>query len=687
MLYDIFGDSVAANGDISGTGTSKSQRAKRRKIAKEFEETIKSLRLPPGVQIHAFGSEYWQDVIDSGRLPEKALATARSCASSTKSSQDPICHPMFSYVADKDHYEIRESFWDLADELSDKYHPMLRNVERRFYEEFSRKTRPAFKSWAQKVVNLYEVGQPIGLNRKALNLAVSRVIDEMAMMIDWFDPEESREWVTKEWSRRDRRYVLKPVTDPEKLIELSRKETNSGMAAYQEDQFCARWVKKGNLRDYAIQTAALWLSGGEPARISMQDNDLWMLFARSKDEEMDGGKEARPVICPPLADKMAGKAITEPIIALFQWAAEQGICTKYAGFRGGERMQETLHRDGITACQYWAELDWKSFDANCASLLPMAVTVVKTMVPEQFHSYLDLDLEWAMSAKILTPIGVLSSSGVNAMPSGWSKTSIYGTICSRIAIEYICIRAEQGAEARQEDSPFAPETFYCFGDDVLMASKSELDFHLAGEFAKELGMVINTKKCNQTEMFEYDGEGNEYDGRLAAFLGYYHYANSVELQRRGYFPLMRMAPKFFWAERYTVYPEDSVKKMSVLDLLSRLEVLSHYEDEDLMDVVRLVMTHAKPWVTKDLMRSVSGSVLTEEQWEIIREARSSRKILEMGINAWNSTHILANWIQLNEQEDAIDEGPITGLPEEEVELDDDINAIYEFQLSFGDIDI
>lgn len=663
--FDAYGRPV--KGARRDGSASKGARKSANKAARSYQALLRKYPLPSYLSLIPFSDEYFEALVASGKLTTKALQQMRSCASSTKAPQD--AHPIKGVKLTDDHYKARDEFWELVKHTT-PFQDSL-EVERRFHDEFSRRTRPAFEKWFGKVLELYGSKRTISTDVEwALQLATDRVISEVKEMMTIHGTRihmlaETRE-TAPSWFGISKSLHLAPLS-ASKAFEMAKKNTNSGMCAGLDVQFANEWGHKVAIRDYAIINAERWVQGythpivntsdnpqifsqfiscegEESEKVSsissvaagMGDNDLWMLFARAKDEMMEGSSEARPIVCPTAIDKVAGKMFTAPVISLFQMYSrlkQKGhdgtkLNSTYAGFCGGEFMQNALRSDGFHELNDWSELDWKGFDRNCAGLLPYALRVMKSLYSPEYHKYLEDDLTWASNAKILTPEGLLivDESGTMAMPSGWSKTSLYGTFCSRIAMEYLRIMSE-----RENEHLFSH--LYCFGDDVLMGHAHQPGKDVIRKIshaASDIGMVVNMKKCNQTSG----------DARFAAFLGYYHRPQNIISGQRGWFPLMRMAPKFLYDESYSALPKQW-KNFLTLKTLSKLEVLSGRDYHAYRAIVKFVRELYADVISIDSMPEI-GYALTEEEWEELRHARISRAVMTDGLENWISAICMAD---------------------------------------------
>lgn len=342
------------------------------------------------------------------------------------------------------------------------------------------------------------------------------VVHALWMEVEWNPDMEILEWAKTEVVKeiQDALQLLHGTTKlqplaVEEAIDKVTKGRNSGFP-----YFTSKWFRKPEVLDYYMDQARRLINGEDTL-----SGCPHILYKRVQPNGI-GTPKMRPVECPPKGEAIAAKCLTDKFIEVFK------TIPSYYGFNGGENVYKIL--GPYMEYDWLVESDFSKFDQRVVHLMPHVFQVIMRLVPQKYWRYLQIVLEYYQNAKLLTPIGLISSDRRNGLMSGEGWTSVIGTLANSIAVKYTMRRMGVDDYLRLS-----------FGDDIAIATNK---FNLE-EFEKymlELGMDCNRSKQNAST------------GPQAyfSFLGWYHFRDDWQRGGQGKFPMCRIAPGLYYREFY-----------------------------------------------------------------------------------------------------------------------------------------
>jgi len=213
------------------------------------------------------------------------------------------------------------------------------------------------------------------------------------------------------------------------------------------------------------------------------------------------------------------------------------LIPSFAGFKGSDYLHETFEQEGIFLFDEFLADDKSRFDITAKQIqLNAFIKFLKAITHPSQHAYIDNILgDYYRNGKLLTPFGLIECSVPHGLCSGDGWTSIIGTICNYIALQYSC-------KIQQNRGLIMQYQIYCFGDDGLIASDCKLDLELYEKCNADLGLVVNKSKQEQSSDF-------------FSFLGYYYFReywnNNEDKSKVAKFPMWRILSGLYYKEKET----------------------------------------------------------------------------------------------------------------------------------------
>lgn len=446
-------------------------------------------KLPKHVKLITYDTPEWEQI---KRSNSEAWEKGRGMVQTLWSGGPINRHETFE---GKTGEEIRDEIMSIVD------FPEMADVEEKFYHKFGDYAKLPYTEWAEKVHALFPESVNFEPDETCLLEAVRHVTDLIREGLQNIGCEELVRYSAKD------------------AFSLASKGKNSGWPF-----FSKKWSKKDGdeyvneeMVKYYIEQATSLLNG-----VDVLKDTPYILFCRSQANGFNTAK-MRPVEAPTKAEAIAAKAYTEYLVRAFQ------TIPQFYGMKGGEKVHEVM--DDFRSYKYWVEGDFSSFDNTCGPLMPYVFNILKELSNHENDAYFDIVYKFYSEARVITPLGLISSDKGCGLMSGSGWTSVIGTIVNSISVRYVMNR--MGIQDYKN---------LAYGDDIALAC-NEFDIEAFERYMFELNLICNKSKQCVTEGAQ----------ARVSFLGYYHFKDKPE--NTGVFPIMRLAPGLVYREKWAALDE------------------------------------------------------------------------------------------------------------------------------------
>lgn len=477
------------------TSRSKNQKKEdKKKAAKENDraERRSAMEIPAHIKILSYQSSDWSDLMAQSQDVE--IIPGWSLADAYKKGRGESYHLWSEGVElrqDTFHdYSPEDFIQAIVDLNSDE---LMEPIERKFAQKFGSYKATSFDAWHDK---LWTYWDEVSFNPDSsiLAQAVSETVEELKTALVQLTGSD----------------IIEPLPVEEGIKRVT-KGRNSGWPF-----FTSKWATDSAKLEYYIHNAKLLLSGTDTL-----SGTPHMLYKRVQPNGLNQPPKMRAVQCPPKHDAIAAKCLTDRFIDVFK------ACPPYYGFNGGENVYKVLQP--YMEYDILVESDFSSFDQKVIGLMPYVFQVIRKLIPKAYWRYLQIVFDYYRHAKVLTPIGLVSSDRPNGLCSGDGWTSVIGTLANSIATKYTMRRMGVCDYMRLS-----------FGDDIAIAT-DHFDVDAFERYMAELGMDCNKSKQN----------ASTGPDAYFSFLGYYHFRSRWLNGNQGMFPMTRIATGLYYKEYFT----------------------------------------------------------------------------------------------------------------------------------------
>jgi len=271
---------------------------------------------------------------------------------------------------------------------------------------------------------------------------------------------------------------------------------------------------------------------------SLLDNAYYALFTRKgtrgRTDTTDIKATERPVQCSSLIERFLGTGVQKPLANL------QRIHPYSQGHNGVWRMGKPI-QEAFAKYDTAFEADYSGFDASIMN--PVVRRIFERVIIPVFdpkdHPRIIALMEHYLSAKLWTPVGLISSEHVGLM-SGSMLTNVIGMIYGQMAWKYFLTRL------REDESVELDCTSLGYSDDLAaffnVPDQWEGPSDIVPRFAKytaELNLVVHPDK---------QGVWHGHNKQMS-FLGCIFFPDRVDENGcQPVYPMMRSTSKMLWNE-------------------------------------------------------------------------------------------------------------------------------------------
>lgn len=311
----------------------------------------------------------------------------------------------------------------------------------------------------------------------------------------------------------------------------------------------------------------------------------------------------RPVQCSSIIERFIGAGIQQPLMDL------QSTHPYSQGLKGVEHMGHPIKR-AFAEFDSALEADYSNFDATIHPDVISAVfdVVLRPIFEEKDHARLEILKRHYKTAKLWTPLGVVSSDSGPGLMSGSMLTNCIGMIVGMAVWHYVITRMQNVEGIALDHVAFG------YSDDLAVhynqSSVGDRDLgELFAKYANEVGLIAHKDKQKL-----WTGEDLQ-----TSFLGHVFFPHRVTEDGacEHIYPIMRSLSKMIWYEHFgdTEYSQFTTqddllpKEKEACALLGRLDVCRNNGSYELY--VQYMLDNY-PIDPRDIARVDTGSYSYEE---------------------------------------------------------------------------